>query len=557
MPWLGKTLYPDYIVIVRIHQCQRRRTRRFDVGTRKKNRRHPSTVPDHVSRPAQSSGEPGKPRQSASDETSRDTAAPEPRTPAGAARRQDDGGKSPDGAQGPSLAVIRSRNGPKPGSRAGAAQDATPGEDDIEEPRRPKGRRKANLPARTDGDAKVPAKRRRAGLPAEPPEEELEIRPKKPVPPPAMAARPRARHRMIFISFLLLVLLPVGASAWYLWTRAEDRYASEVGFTVRREEATSAVDFLGGLGNMSSSGSSDTDVLYEFIQSQELVKIIDGELDLRGHYSAHYDTDPVFSYNASGTIEDLTDYWRRTVRVSYDPGSGLIELQVLAFDPTMAQEIGQRVLEESSRVINELSAIAREDAMRYAREELDGAKEDLKTAREELTAFRSRTRIVDPNADLQGQMGLLTTLQQQLAQAMIDLDMLNQTSTANDPRRTQAELRIDIIRKRIEEERSKFSADGDADGEGQDYASLVAEFERLTVEREFAEQAYTAALSAYAGARAEAERQSRYLAPFIRPTLAERSQYPQRGILLGLVALFALLAWAVLVLVYYSLRDRQ
>merc|ERR1711969_207891 len=147
--------------------------------------------------------------------------------------------------------------------------------------------------------------------------------------------------------------------------------------------------------------------------------------------------------------------------------------------------------------------------MRYAREELELAQDDLRTAREELTAFRSTTRIVDPGADLQGQMGLLTTLQQQLAQALIELDMLNSTSTANDPRRTQAELRIDVIQRRIDEERAKFSADGDADGEGQDYASLVAEFERLTVEREFAEQAYTSALSAYSGARAEAERQSR------------------------------------------------
>ncbi|MDF0598904.1 hypothetical protein [Psychromarinibacter halotolerans] len=540
-------------------------------------------MPDHVSRPARpASADPETGPESTPQDTPRKGPAraadaapggpktsPEqgPNTPAGAGKGPGKGlGKGPNKnpGKGAGLSVVQGAPAESPADAPAESEAAAPRpkqkkptpEQDVEAPRRKPAGRDANLPARTDGN-KVPAKRRKAKVPDRVADADAEMTPKRPVPPPALAARPRTRHRAILLTFLLFVVLPVGVAAWYLWNRAEDRYASELGFTVRQEEAPSAVDFLGGLSNMSTSGASDTEVLYKFIQSPELVQSIDAELDLRGHYSQHFDTDPVFSYDPSGTIEDLTDYWRRTVRISYDPGTGLIELQVLAFDPQMAQDIGNRILAESSRVINELNAVAREDAMRYAREELELAQDDLRTAREELTAFRSTTRIVDPGADLQGQMGLLTTLQQQLAQALIELDMLNSTSTANDPRRTQAELRIDVIQRRIDEERAKFSADGDADGEGQDYASLVAEFERLTVEREFAEQAYTSALSAYSGARAEAERQSRYLAPYVRPTLAERSQYPQRVIVLALVAAFALLAWAVLVLIYYSLRDRQ
>lgn len=543
-----------------------------------KNRRPPSTVPDHVSRPASKAAETGEsntPASGASDkEAPRDTSPAEPGTGA------------PDTGQGPSLAVVGGEGGGKgAGGKPARARrqdagaeangdDATEGDTgtrgpkadtkagadpDIRPPKKKrKNKRRANLPART-GDDNLPARRRRPGLPAEEDDEDFDMRPRqsKPVPPPVMTARPRARHRLILLSFLILVALPVAVSAWYLWTRAADRYASEVGFTVRREDSASAVDFLGGLGNMSSSATADTDVLYEFIQSTDLVRAIDAELDLRGHYSAPYDIDPVFAFDPSGTIEDLTDYWRRTIKVSYDPGNGLMELQVLAFDPVMARDIGDMILDESSRVINELSAIAREDAMRYAREELETAKAELKDAREALTAFRSRTRIVDPNADLQGQMGLLTTLQQRLADAMIELDMLRETSTDRDPRLTQVQLRIDTIRRRIEEERAKFSAGGQGAADGQDYATVVAEFERLTVEREFAEESYSAALTAFASARTEAERQSRYLAPFVRPSVAEKSEYPQRLLILGLVTLFVFLTWAVLVLVYYSLRDRQ
>ena len=115
------------------------------------------------------------------------------------------------------------------------------------------------------------------------------------------------------------------------------------------------------------------------------------------------------------------------------------------------------------------------------------------------------------------------------------------------------ERKIEVIQSRIDQERAKFSV---GDG-GQDYATIVSEFERLTVDREFAEQTYTAALTNFDLARAEAQRQSRYLAPYVRPTMAEKSEYPQRFVILGLVALFSLLAWAIITLVFYSLRDRR
>ena len=92
---------------------------------------------------------------------------------------------------------------------------------------------------------------------------------------------------------------------------------------------------------------------------------------------------------------------------------------------------------------------------------------------------------------------------------------------------------------------------------GQEYATIIAEFESLSVDREFAETAYAAALSALDAARGEASRQSRYLAAYIQPTLAQKSEFPQRELLLALVALFAFLTWAILSLIYYALRDRR
>jgi capsular polysaccharide transport system permease protein len=376
--------------------------------------------------------------------------------------------------------------------------------------------------------------------------------------PVAGPVRAAPRHRVLMFSFFLFVLGPVFAASGYLYKNAADQYASTLGFTVRSEDVSSPVDLLGGYGgSIGGSGSRDSDILYEFIGSQELVARLDARLDLKALYGRHAQTDPVLAFGPEGTIEDLVDYWQRMVRISYDSTAGLMELRVLAFDPAEATAIAEAIYEESSLMINELSAIARNDATRYAKQDLDAAILRLKAAREAMTSFRVQNQIVDPKADIQGQMGLLNTLQAQLAEALINQDLLDGASSRrDDPRLAQAQRRIDVIEARIADERRKFGV-GSADPAETNYATKMAEFERLSVDTQFAERAYTIALANFDAAMAEANRKSRYLAAYIKPTKAEKSAYPQRGLFVGLIGLFAFLIWSILALSFYAIRDRR
>lgn len=378
--------------------------------------------------------------------------------------------------------------------------------------------------------------------------------PKITIAPAATAARPRRRHWGVVLSFFIVFVLPLCVIWWYLSEKAADQYVSKVGFSVRTEETSTPTDVFGSLLSISTGSSSDTDILYEFIQSQELVKNLDDELDLKARYSKP-DNDPFYSFDESGTIEDLVDYWDSMVKIYYDGASGLIELNVLAFDPDDAQQIAKAIFQQSTNKINDLSAIARDDATRYAREDLNLALARLKTARRAITDFRNRHQIVDPQADIQGQVGLLNTLQVQLADALIELDLLKATTRSTDPRIEQVTLKINVIRERIQAERKKFGQTETS--AGQAFSTIVGDFEELEVDREFAEQAYLAALSAFNSAKAEAQRQSRYLAAYISPTKAERSTYPQQANILTLASLFLFLCWAILVLLGYAVKDRR
>jgi capsular polysaccharide transport system permease protein len=374
-----------------------------------------------------------------------------------------------------------------------------------------------------------------------------------PVRPPVPVARMRRRHWGLLASFLLLVAAPAAAAAWYLWAIALDQYQSRIGFSVQREGTSSVVDMLGGMTEITGGGTSDTDILYRFLQSREMVAAAQRVLDLRALYVRP--ADPVFGLPADATVEDVEAHWNRKVDIFYDSASRLIEVRVLAFAPEDATRIAEVIAAESSRMLNRLSAQAREDATRHARAELAAAEERLRAARAALTAFRVETQIVDPLADIQGRMGLLNSLLAQQATALIDLDLLASNTSEGDPRMTQAEKRVAVIEARIAAERARFGEGGGT--EEARYADLVARFEALAVDLEFAQAAYVAALATLDQARAEAQRQSRYLATYLSPTRAERAEFPQRALNLALVAGFLFASWAVAALVSAALRDRR
>lgn len=376
------------------------------------------------------------------------------------------------------------------------------------------------------------------------------------IPPPVAPARMRRRHHLALWTFILFVILPFILIAGYLTTFAQDQYASEVGFSVRKEEGPATVDAIGGLAQLTGAASTDAEILYDFIQSQDLVTLLDAELDLDQVYGRNHAGDPLLSLKPDSPIEDKVDFWQRMITVEYNEGTGLIHLEVRAFTPDEAQTIAGAVLRNSTEMINRLSDAARQDATRYAEEELVRAVDRLKDIRERITEYRSRTQLVDPLTDIQGQMGLLTNLEAQLAESLIELDMMSDLRD-DDPRKGLIERRIEVINKRIAEERSKFSVGSPTSGSGEDYATIVSEYERLIVDRQVAEESFRSATIILEAARAEAQRQSRYLAAHIQPTLAQSAQYPRVGLILVAAAFLLSLTWAMGLLVYYSIRDRR
>ena len=353
---------------------------------------------------------------------------------------------------------------------------------------------------------------------------------------------------------MAVVIIPTILSIVYLMAFARDQYASSMSFSVRTEEFQSSLDLLGGITKLSGSAGNDIDILSEFILSQQMVQKVAQDVDLVSAFAAGWPWDFVFSLNSEGSIEDLHDYWRRQVELNTD--AGLIQMRVHSYDPLLSNAINEAIFARSSDLVNTLSAEARRDATRFTAEELARAEERLATARETMTAFRLRTQIIDPASAAQSQLGVLNTLNAQLAEELIKLDLLTLQGQTNDPRAQESERRIQAIRNRVVEEQGKFGPGGQGPG-GENYSTLFAQYERYAAERQFAEESYRVAQVAHDSAKGDAQRKSRYIVAHVQPTFAETSTYPKRFQFSLLTLVFMTLAWSMGLLVYYSIRDRR
>jgi capsular polysaccharide transport system permease protein len=372
-------------------------------------------------------------------------------------------------------------------------------------------------------------------------------------------ARWHSRHGVLAASFLLAVIFPALTAGWYLFARAEDQFRADLGFAIRGEAGAAAlVEGMAGLAALAGSSSSDSAILEEFLHSTALVARIDARLDLGTLW--HRDRDPVFGYQGDAT-EDLARYWSRMVRLSTRPGSGLIGVSVTAFAPHDAARIAGAIQDESERLINDLSRAARDDALRHGTEDLARVILRLTESRQAMVTFRAESRLVDPAADISGEMDVVADLQRKLSEEMVTLELLrndaagprtSRNAEVSGARIALTERRIVAITGRISAEREKFGGLAE-----HDYAQLLSRFEALSVELEFAQQSYVAALAALDVARIEARRQSRYLAIYETPLVPETATAPLRGLILASVTLAALLVWSVVALSVYGMRDRM
>ncbi|SFK25928.1 capsular polysaccharide transport system permease protein [Falsiroseomonas stagni DSM 19981] len=341
--------------------------------------------------------------------------------------------------------------------------------------------------------------------------------------------------------YMLLVLLPTLLVGTYYATYAADLYESESRILVRGRGAPAA----GGAGGIVAAvtggrgGMDEARAVAAYIDSLDALAGLRRSLDLVAIWRRP-EADLVSRLTSEEpAAERLLRYYRRRVTVSYDIETNITTLRVLAYRPGDARDIAEALIVLSENLVNRFSARTAADTIRVAREEVEIAERRVTAARDALNNFREREQALDPTRSAGAAVENVSRLEALLAQTRAELQEKRAFMRPDNPQIQVLNNRIAALVAQVGAERARSTR-----GE-EGLTQQLSGYERLQLEREFAEKQLTSAISSLENARADAQRQAVFLMRVVEPNLPERASHP-RGrfntltIFAGLTILFGI-----------------
>lgn len=341
----------------------------------------------------------------------------------------------------------------------------------------------------------------------------------------------------------LAIFLPTILAGIYYFGLAKDQYESEARFVVR---SAAKPQMPGGLGFLVQLGlarsQDDSFVVQDFMTSRDAIDQLQAKLPLRnmfqqGDFLSKY---PSLLYGKSD--EQFYRYFQRMVSVVHVDKTGIATLTTRAFRGTDAYDLAITLLGLSEALINRMNARLHSDAVSASATELENAQKRVVDAQTALTDFRNRELIVDPANNAVALAELVARLSTELAGTQAQLAETRAASSSS-PQVPLLQRKMRALEDQIAQERRRISDDGTG------LAARISRYERLSLEREFANRMLSAAETELARAKGEASRQQLYLERLVQPHVPDHSTLPKRArALLTVFAanlLFALVGWLI------------
>lgn len=353
--------------------------------------------------------------------------------------------------------------------------------------------------------------------------------------------------------FGLAVVIPTALAIVYFGLVASDVFISESRFVVRspdRQQATGLSVLLKGAGFSKSQDDSYT--VHDYVLSRDALKEIDTSLAVgKAYSSSSVDLFGRFGgLDRDTSFEALYKYYQKKVDVQQDTASSISTLTVRAYTANDAVNINQKLLELSENLVNRLNERGRQDLIRSAASEVADAEAKSKAASLALSAYRTAKGVVDPERQATVQLQQVAKLQDELIATKTQLAQLR-SFTPQNPQIASLQLRASTLQGEIDNEISKVA------GGDRSLSNKAADFQRLALERDFADKHLASTLVSLEQARNEAQRKQVYLERIVQPSLPDLAMEPRRLRSILATFLLGLVAWGILSMLVAGVREHQ
>lgn len=366
-----------------------------------------------------------------------------------------------------------------------------------------------------------------------------------------MALRLSARFRKLNRLFVLLVVVPTVLSTIYFGLLATDIYISESRYVVRSPErpSTSGLGLVLAGAGFSNAGE-EANAAKAFVESRGALAAINRngafvKAFARPEISIFDRFDPLGWDNS---FEALFKYYTSRVRVENDVATGISSLTVRAYTAADAQRINEQLLQMSEQTINRMNQRGRDDMIRFAQLEVDEAQNKARQTGLALAAFRNREGVVDPEMQATAQMAMISKLQDEVISTQTQLNQLR-AFTPRNPQIPVFENRLGTLQQAVRKEMGALA------GGDRSLAGSAVQYQKLFLEKGFADKQLTGALASLQEARNEARRQQVYVERIAQPNLPDAPLEPRR--LRGILATLALglVAWGVASMLLAGIKE--
>lgn len=353
--------------------------------------------------------------------------------------------------------------------------------------------------------------------------------------------------------FLVTVVLPTILSILYFGFLSSSVYVSESRFIVRSPDkpTMSGVGLLLKGAGFSSAGD-EIFAAQNYLLSRDALRALDRNGAFRKAYA-----DPSISVldrfdptGQSGSFEKLYAYYQGKVVPQHDATSSIITLTVRAYDAQDARRFNEQLLEMAEAMVNRLNDRARKDLISISTNEVAAAKKRSQTAALALSAFRNREGVVDPEKQATVQLQMVSKLQDELIATRAQLAQLKAVAPLN-PQVEVLQVQVRSLSGDIDAELGKVA------GDRKSLSSTAAQYQRLSLESQFADRQLAIAMASLQDAENEARRKQAYVERIVEPNLPDYAIEPRRARGIFSTLLFALIAWGVLSMLLAGVREHQ
>lgn len=156
----------------------------------------------------------------------------------------------------------------------------------------------------------------------------------------------------------------------YLYGFADSFYQSIAIVNLQNSSSSTSLSSMMGSSLLGSAGgSTESGEVMAYVQSPEMLRILDKKFHLRSIYSSPAHS-PFWRLAPDASDEDFLAYYQQMVTVTQDPTTLLITINVLDWDSKRAQALNKAVQAAATDFVTMLTRTMQEATIKYAKDQL-------------------------------------------------------------------------------------------------------------------------------------------------------------------------------------------